>query len=376
MQEKRSKSKVERAFFELLRAGLWEKDARLMPYGDINYEAFLELAEEQSVVGLVAAGIGHVTDTKPQKKDVLPFIGRAVQLEQRNQAMNYFIGGLVDKMRENGIYTTLVKGQGVAQCYERPLWRSSGDVDFFLDVESYEKAKTYLNPLASSVEHEYVSEKHLGMSIGPWVVELHGRLYSRLSSRIERELDRIYQDTFIKGDVRSWDNNGVIVFQLAFENDAFYVFTHILQHFYKGGIGLRQICDWSRLLWTCRNEVDVNKLGLALRSAGLMIEWKAFGAFAVEYLGLPVHAMPFYSNSSRWSWKARRIQKFILMSGNFGYNRDQSYFQKYPYIVRKCISFARRMGDMLHHAIIFPLDFLRFFPKMAISGLQSALRGE
>lgn len=38
--------------------------------------------------------------------------------------------------------------------------------------------------MAASVEEEYVREKHLGMAIDPWVVELHGRLYSgRIGSR-------------------------------------------------------------------------------------------------------------------------------------------------------------------------------------------------
>ena len=68
-----------------------------MPYGEIDFAEVLRLSEEQSVVGLVAAGIEHITDKKPQKKDVLQFIGRTVQLEQRNQTMNYFIGVLVDK---------------------------------------------------------------------------------------------------------------------------------------------------------------------------------------------------------------------------------------------------------------------------------------
>lgn len=71
----------------------------------------MRLSEEQSVVGRGAASIEHITDSKPQKKDVLQFIGRTVQLEQRNQAMNYFIGVLVEKMRDAGIYTLLVKGQ-------------------------------------------------------------------------------------------------------------------------------------------------------------------------------------------------------------------------------------------------------------------------
>ena len=52
---------------------------------------------------------------------------------------------------------------------KRPLWRSYGDEDFFLDDENYERAKGFLKRLAASVEDEYVREKHLGMTIDPWV---------------------------------------------------------------------------------------------------------------------------------------------------------------------------------------------------------------
>lgn len=378
-----SKEKNIAAFFALLRAGLWE-DAGLplTAYGlpesadKIDWSKVLDLAEEQSVVGLIAAGIEHVVDGKPQKKDVLQFIGRTVQLEQRNQAMNYFIGVMVEKMREAGIYTLLVKGQGVAQCYERPLWRSCGDVDFFLDDENYERAKAFLKPLAASVEEEYVREKHLGMTIDPWVVELHGRLYSGLSARIERELDAVQRETFEDGKVRIWKDGETEVPLLAVENDVFYVFTHILQHFYKGGIGLRQICDWCRLLWTYRSELDVAKLEGRLKRAGLMTAWKAVGAFAVEDLGMDAESMPFYSDAAKWKRKAFRIKDFILMSGNFGHNRDHSYFEKYPYLLRKFVSFGRRVGDLVRHARVFPLDSLRFFPRILINGLNSAVRGE
>ena len=119
-----------KAFMALVRAGLWEKDVRLLRYGSIDFKAICRLAEEQSVVGLVAAGVEHVTDVKVPKDDVLTLVGSALQIEQRNLAMNNFIGAIVERMREADIYTLLVKGQGIAQCYERPLWRVSGDVGF------------------------------------------------------------------------------------------------------------------------------------------------------------------------------------------------------------------------------------------------------
>jgi len=40
----------------LIRAGLWEKEVQLLPYGEMDYTAICGMAEKQGVVGLVAAG--------------------------------------------------------------------------------------------------------------------------------------------------------------------------------------------------------------------------------------------------------------------------------------------------------------------------------
>lgn len=368
-----------KAFYELMRAGLWKQEVLPFQFDNIDFAEVYRLAEEQSVVGLIANGIDRfkfqVPSFKIPQEWALQFIGQTLQLEQQNQAMNAFVAQLVKKMRAAGIYALLLKGQGVAQCYEKPTWRACGDVDLFLSDDNYEKAKAFLIPQASSVEEEYEREKHLGMTIDGWVVELHGRLYSGLSSRIERELDLVQKDTFFGGAVRSWNCEGVQVFLMKAGNDVFYVFTHILQHFFKEGLGMRQVCDWCRLLWTFRDRLDLNLLESRVLSAGLMSEWRAFGAYAVDYLGMPVEAMPFYSSSDGWKRKAKRINEFILNVGNMGHNRDKSYM-KYPYLVRKCFSAGRRMGDLINHARIFPLDSLRFSFAILKNGVRSAVRGE
>ena len=360
------------ALFALVRAGLWEKEVQLLPYGEINFAEVLRRAEEQSVVGLVAAGLEHVTDMKPQKKDVLQFIGQAMQLEQRNTAMNYFIGVLVEKMQAAGIYTLLVKGQGVARCYERPLWRSCGDVDLFFDAENYETAKVFLKPLAISVETEEKRKKHLAMTIDPWLVELHGLMPTEISERINAGVEAVQRDIFENGGVRVWNNDGVDVPLPSPDNDAIIIFTHFLQHFFVGGVGLRQICDWCRLLWTYRDTIDRGLLERRLREMGIMSEWKAFGAFAISYLGLPVTAYGLLflddnhdDNDNRLSAslrrKARRICKVVMDAGNMGHNKDQSYRTKYPKLIEKSITFFRRLGEYMCLSLIFPLDGPRFF---------------
>ena len=366
------------AFFSLLRAGLWaESEKQVSLDSPVDWKDIYQLATEQSVLGLVLAGIDYLPiDQRPPKVELLHWIGEIQMLEQQNIEMNAFIGEQVEMMRDAGIYTLLVKGQGVAQCYEHPLWRSCGDVDLFLSDDNYEKAKSFLTPLAAHVDAEGIASKHLGMTIEPWVVELHGRLYTGLSSCIDKELDDVYQDTFLGGNVRSWLNGNVQVFLLAVENDVFYIFTHILQHFYKGGIGLRQVCDWCRLLWMYREKIDRNKLEIRLGRAKIMTEWKAFAAFAVKYLEMPVEAVPFYSFDKKWRLKADKISSFVMEVGNFGQNRDMSYYGKKSYFMQKIISFGHRTGDIIRHAGIFPLNSMRLFPKMVYNGIISAMRGE
>ena len=395
-------NKNQEVFFELVRAGLWNKEVRLSQYGEIDFNEIYRLAQEQSVVGLVAAGLEYVADVKVPQALALTIAGEVLQLEQRNRAMNQFVARLVGDMRKAGIYTLLVKGQAVAQCYEKPLWRACGDVDFFLSDDNYEKAKAFLIPMASDVETEYVGAKHLGMTIDGWVVELHGSLRVGLPNRINRELDVIYTDTFNNGSVRSWNNNGTQIFTLSKENDIVYVFVHFFNHFYKEGVGLRQICDWCRLMWTYRNEIDVKKIEGRIKRLGLVSEWKAFYALASKYLGMPdlVNGSVFKVNGFwtsqaaessaglkfnspclmvhdlQFDKKADRIMEFVLKSGNMGHNRNMSHFSKKPYLVRKCVSMGRRVGDLINHARIFPMDSLRFFPRIMFNGIRSAVKGE
>lgn len=351
------------AFFELLRAGLWEKEARLSKFKDIDYSAIMQLAEEQSVVGLITAGLEHVEDVKVPKEVLLQFIGSTLQIEQQNKAMNTYAAKLIDQLRKEDIYAILVKGQGIAQCYERPLWRSSGDVDLLLSDTNYEKSKKVLVPLAVDVESEYKTFKHLGMTMpGGYVVELHGTLHSRLSKRVDRVIDKAQRDVFFSGNVRSWTNGNTTVFLPSSDNDIIFVFTHILHHFFIEGVGLRQVCDWCRLLWTYRESLNHGLLESRIRDAGLISEWKAFAALAVDWLGMPVEAMPLYTSEKKWSRKSDRIMSFILKSGNFGHKRETAK--------GKLRSALRKTMDFANHAKVFPWDSVKFYFHFIGNGIQ------
>ena len=357
----------QQAFFALVQAGLWGSEARIAHFGSLDWGRLHQLSLEQSVLGLVLPGFEQA-DVKPPQGVLLQWIGEVQMIEKCNKAMNEFVAKLIDRLRNEDVYAMLVKGQGIAQCYERPLWRACGDVDLLLSDSNYKKAKAFLLPLASSVEEEDVSRKHLGLVMDDWVVELHGTLHTRQLPRLNKVVDETQKDVFRGGGVRSWQNGNTQVFLPSADNDVIFVFAHILQHYFGGGIGLRQICDWCRLLWTYNDSLNHRLLESRIRKAGIMTEWKVFAALAVNYLGMPAEEMPLYSSSNNWNKKAERIIAFILKNGSFGYNRDNSY-RKGAVLEQKMGSLKRYVVDTMKHITVFPWDSVKVLGRMIINGI-------
>jgi hypothetical protein len=105
-------------FFALLRVGLWEGENLnhdLDIDGTTDWGEVYRLAKQQSVVGLIAAGV-EIQSRKTKRiphEMALKMARGMLKLEQRNIAMNRLIADLVNKMRVADIETLLVKGQGI-----------------------------------------------------------------------------------------------------------------------------------------------------------------------------------------------------------------------------------------------------------------------
>lgn len=367
-------NKNQKAFLALLREGLWGKaDANLNAYYNlsegVDWNEVYQLAREQSVQGLVISGLEH-SNMRPPKELLLQWICEVQQVELRNKAMNGFIADLIDKLRKEDVYCILLKGQGVAQCYEKPLLRASGDIDLLLSEENYNRAKNILIPFASEVENENETTKHQALVMKDFDVELHGRMPFSLSKRVDGVIDLVLEDLFFRGNVRSWDCDGTQVFLPSSDNDVILVFTHFLHHFFIEGVGLRQICDWCRLLYTNNDTLNYGLLESRIRKMGLMSEWKAFYNLANRYLGMLDLDSRFMIHDSRFNKKADRIMELVLESGNFGHNKDLSYRTKYSGITYKIVAAWRRLLDFGLLIPVFPLDAPKFYLTYMLGKLK------
>ena len=353
--------KNQKVFLALLQGGLWS-DGNLEIRIDeaADWQEVYRLATEQSVLGLILAGLEH-SDVKPPQVVLLQWIGEVQMIEQRNKEMNGFIAKLIEKLRKNDIYALLVKGQGVAQCYEKPLWRVSGDVDLLLDDENYQKAKELLIPLSEVTESEDVAKKHLALKINGFEVELHGKMPFGISCRADDVVDEVLEDSLLKGRVSKWSVDETDVLLPNPDNHIVIVFTHFLRHFFIEGVGLRQICDWCRLLYIYRDSLNYELLESRIKAMGLVSEWKAFGALASRYLGMPDYGSGLMVHDSRFDKKADRIMELVLESGNFGHNKDLSYRIRYSGLTYKMVAAWRRLKDFASLIPVFPLDAPRFY---------------
>lgn len=361
--------RVVEAFLALVRAGLWAESANVGVLTDAQWKAVFRLADEQTVVGLIGAAMEKLQGERPPKFFRNSVVSTAFSLEQRNQLMNALLEQQATDFQQLGIRPLLIKGQGLAQCYVHPMLRACGDVDYLSMGEDFDRMSAYLLERSTDRDEQTIGSGHQVFFIGEIEVELHRDIHLGLGAGLDRILDELQVREFAAAAFRSWGS----VYLPSYQFDVIQVFTHFLKHFFKGGLGLRQICDWCRLLYTGYDALDLAVLRADLERLRLLKEWQVFGAFAVEYLGMPSEKIPFYRTTYRS--KAHRVLDFILEVGNFGHNRDARYFRTDPYLLRKTKTFGIRLKDFARHAWIFPMDSIRFLGGMTWKGLKFVRAG-
>lgn len=308
---------IVKQLFVLIKAALWQTSADASLFDEqTDWQAIYKLAREQTVAGIAYDGMLTLpADKQPPRALLLQWSSSLMLYEDNNHLLNTRIKTLFQHYQAAGITPILLKGQGVAQCYPHPEHRQPGDIDVYIGKKDYERANELLAQLGGEVESESVKHAH-----GHWegvTVENHQLLTAFASPSANRFLKREILPLLPGDRTISIEGNETPV--LPLEVDVFFVLVHLALHFLSGGIGLRQLCDWTCLLHTSSDKLNKAEVVRLLKGVGLLQAAKAVGAIVTKHLGLPIDELPFTLDEideQRGEW----LLADILQGGNFGFH--------------------------------------------------------
>ena len=321
---------LELLFFELLQVAVGNRECLSRVPSDGEWCDLYDESERQALTGILLHGIERLpAEQRPSQEILLQWIGVGQMIEQQNRLLNEHCIELLERIQESGLHGTILKGQGIAQLYDKELisLRQSGDIDVYVDC-GIKKALTFAKLQGQEkVEWDY---KHLHLKI--WddtEVEMHYRVEVLLNLWKNRKLQKWFRgnDTLLYHNninLNANDNQNQITTPTTLFN-VFYILLHIYRHFLYEGVGMRQIVDYYFVLknFNLDNNLDVDinesyaykavcEFGMEKFAKGLM--W-----VMQECLGMPREWMLWEPDEK----EGRYILEQVMMGGNFGHHDDR-----------------------------------------------------
>ncbi|WP_321480782.1 nucleotidyltransferase family protein [uncultured Bacteroides sp.] len=303
-------------FFVLLRAGLWSKspEHECFPLNADVWEQIYFLARKQTVEGLIYDGIMLLpTESLPPKNLLIKWTVLIDSIESRNKQMNEAIEELNNLFLENHITAFLQKGQGLAACYEKPLHRICGDVDWCFQSQSeYDRANQLIR--SKGIPTKIQAGYSVAYEWRGFLIEHHSRLLDIHNPFVSSYLAKLQQVEYKNKTALCLGEREVTLFSPLLTHVS--VNSHILKHFLSFGIGLRQLCDSARICCAYHDEIDKTLLKEVYCKTGLYRWMCLLNTLLVQELGMPVTYLPFpLSFDSQYGW----MMEDIFRGGNFGF---------------------------------------------------------
>jgi hypothetical protein len=364
-------------FYGLLRMSLWADNEELVrreiavlerhAYTPGDWEWVCHFAAEQTVLGLLDSVIERLPEALwPPKGLRLRMVMHANKVKQMHAVLNRSLCSMVQELNGAGIYSVVLKGQGIAQDYALPEARQCGDLDIWVGNEVYLSVCDTIQK--AGVEADFVqarTTKHINFTYNHSTVEIHRFAATLLYGNKDKSF-QAWTDACLKSTQRcmwvcpDWRvsrtscEGAVQVMLPPATFNALFIFLHLYRHFIYGGVGLRQLCDWCRCLYVHRDEIDLVELEARLKEFKLYRPWQVFGALCVECLGLPQECMPCYTE--RYRENVFRVQTFVERDGNFGHTAMRGRVRPRSLIAGKWFALRHQMRRFFTVFGLFPMD--------------------
>ncbi len=306
-------------FFELLQVALGHRSSLSSNPSKGEWMELFAVSQKQTVVGFTFAALDSLGNSgiNPPKELLFEWIGISEQIKNQNKIVNQRCAEITKKLSNEGWRTCILKGQGNALMYPRPLSRMPGDIDIWVDASKEDVADFVWEqfPEAKVIEH------HAQYPIFDDVeVEVHFRPVSAVSVRYDKCLDSFFmgqKDAQFQHNVNLPDKAGTVHIPTV-EFNVSYQMAHMMKHFFSEGLGLRHLMDYYYVLMS--NEMQTGKdyksvfheLGILKFAKAVM--WVLGNVFLLDEKRMVCEA------DER---RGKLLLQEIMAGGNFGHSDER-----------------------------------------------------
>lgn len=367
-------------FFALLRAAIWT-DADGQPVGErlqevsslidgslvachqssFDWSSLLRSYEDHALLGVVAHAIMSLpVDKQPTPQQVTCLYDHVAQLVRGRYDQQQIIAEVFSLLREAGIHTILLKGEGLAVLYPNTSLRAVGDIDILVPHDRYEQAVHILQNISEDAGREDYLERHYQLTVQGTTIEIHHHPGWAANGAYESAFQTLsdhYLQPLTSNPSPITPNLSPLTSNPHY--NALYVFNHLLHHMHDGGVGLRQFVDWALVLSANADAIDRNQLQMDLRATGLLRPWQIMGGILVKELGLPVDFFPLYDERLACKSQGKYLRR-LLDGGNFGQQLRSPKDPRVPAPVRIFRNFVGTLRQTAFLWTLFPSGALAF----------------
>ena len=298
-----------RLFFEFLQVAIGNRESLSRELSDNEWQDIFRLLKEHALLG-----VGFTVVERLHAKGVvcpmqlrMQWYALVVQIERRNEQLNGLCKKVTEQYEHDGLSTCILKGQGNILNYPKKLGvrRQSGDIDVWatpinddglrikdkgiaIAVQTGKNEVEYVEYHGHKAIREYVMMQYRlqGINKKPKAcyhhidapdmdgieVEVHYRPTFCRSFFRNRRMQKWF-DTFASECMSNRTSEGFAVPTASF--NVVYQMAHLFEHYFEGGIGLRQMMDYHYTLKAWQEEI---------------MEWKSQQSQGMwsEGLGTPV----------------------------------------------------------------------------------------
>ena len=325
---------VTRAFFALLRCGLWGREPEnpeMLHLAAEDWNSIYRESRRQTVTGIVHSGLSFIPEEfLPDEGLMTKWTAAAFLIEQASRKMDAIVAGVTGKFLGLGLHPVLLKGQAAARLYREPLLRECGDIDlYFADRAEWREAVETLAKEGTALSR--VADGSCHYETDGIVVELHSKMMDICNPFRQKWLKELEpQFCFDVAEI-----GGCRINTPSPELNMLLMSSHIMKHAFGRGVGLRQICDAA--LNSLRLETPGPVLRGLVKDAGLLKWNRLLDSFLVEHLGFPEDRLPYPDRRV----PPDSLLKIVMEGGNFGKSvcrdKDKSLIARKMHTLGACL---------------------------------------